>query len=118
MSSTEARRFGLESLAILAVVALWLWLRKHHPTAAAVTVASGGLLALGGFVAPAATLAVKSVWMGVGRLIGRVNGTLLLAVIFFTVLTPVALVRRLFRRSDGKWEPHEKRARDHFENPY
>jgi hypothetical protein len=118
MSSTEARRFGLQAMALLALVALWLWLRKHHPAAALATAGAGALLGLSGFVTPAALLLVKSAWMGLGRVIGRVNGTIVLVVIFFLVLTPVALVRRLFRRSDGKWEPHEKRARDHFENPY
>jgi hypothetical protein len=118
VSSTEAKKFGVEIGVVFAAVALWLWLRKHHPIAAAATGGIGGLLFIGGFVAPSPVLAVKRAWMGLARLLGHINGTLLLTVLFFLVLTPVALLRRPFRKRRGGWEPHEKRAANHFEDPY
>jgi hypothetical protein len=115
---TEARKFAVEMFVVLTAVALWLWLRKHHPAAAAAVGGGGAAILAGGFVAPRAVLALKSVWMGFAHVVGRVNGTLLLVVIFFVVLTPVAAIRRLFRKSPVGWEAHEKRAPDHFEHPY
>ena len=119
MSSTDARKFGLGAFALLGAIALLLWLRKHHPAAALAVGGTGALLGVGAFVAPSAVLAVRRGWMAFARLLGRVNGTILLVVIFFVVLTPVGLIRRLFRRTAPPgWEPHEPRPRDHFENPY
>jgi hypothetical protein len=118
LGSTEARRFGLGALVVLGLLALWGWRWRHHPHAALAVAGVGALLALGGFVAPSLVLAVRGAWMGFARLLGRINGTVLLIVIFFVVLTPVGLLRRLFPRSRGGWRPVERSPRDHYENPY
>ncbi len=38
---------------------------------------------------------VAKVWFGLSRLVGAVMSRLILSVIFFTVVTPIALIRRL-----------------------
>ena len=118
MRWTEARRFGLGALVVLGLIALWGWRWRHHPRAALALAGVGAILAVGGFVAPSAVLALRGAWMALARLLGRVNGTLLLIVIVYVVLTPFGLVRRLLRPRPRGWQPVEPTPRDHFENPY
>jgi hypothetical protein len=116
---TEARRFGVGACVVLGLVAAGAWRWRHHPRAAAAVAGTGVLLAVGAFAAPSLVLALRRVWMAFARLLGRVNGTILLIVIFYFLLTPFALVRRLARRRGaGGWRPCEPSPRDHFENPY
>jgi hypothetical protein len=118
-----ARTFGVGAFVLLSLVAVWLWLRKHHPTAAASVGGVGALLGVGGLVAPALVWQVRRAWMAlvspIARTLGRVNAFLVLTVVFFVVMTPVALVRRLFgKKAPAGWTPVEPRPRDHFEHPY
>src|SRR5262249_1318730 len=118
MRSTEARRFGLGALVVLGLIAAWGWRFRHHPRAALAVATAGGLLGIGGFFAPRLVFALRRAWMAPARPLGRINGTILLILIFYLVLTPFALVRRLFRRPSGGWRPVERSPRDHYENPY
>jgi hypothetical protein len=54
------------------------------------------LLATGLFVKPAGLL-IARVWLGFGGLLGAVNSRIVLAAIFYLVLTPVATLARLTR---------------------
>jgi hypothetical protein len=86
----------LGAAAVLAAVALWAWLRKGAP-AAAVGIGAGAATMLGlGLLAPRAALAIRKAWMAFARGLGWINSQALLTVVFFAVLTPLALVRRAF----------------------
>jgi hypothetical protein len=115
----KARNFGIGSLILLGAIALWLWLRKDLPHAGAAVGGLAALLLVAGLAAPGAALFLRRGWMLLGHVLGRINGTILLVVIFLVVLTPVSVLRRLLaRRPRPGWEPHEPRARDHFDDPY
>ena len=58
----------------------------------------GALLALLGLVLPAALGPVRRGWMSLALLISKVTTPILLGVIYFAVITPVGLVRRLLGR--------------------
>ena len=40
-------------------------------------------------------------WMKIAEVLGKINATVLLSVVFFIVLTPVALLMRLFQKKDA-----------------
>lgn len=41
------------------------------------------------------------VWDKIGLILGTINGTIILSVVFYCLLLPMALLRRLFRGDDG-----------------
>ncbi len=116
---TEARRFGFGSLLVLGIVSAFVWRVRHHPRGAFVVAVAGAMLAVTALVAPTVAMQVRAAWMRFGRIVGAVNGTVLLVVIFFVVLTPIGLLRRLrSRRVATTWRPHQPSPRTHFEKPY
>ncbi len=58
------------------------------------------LLVVGLFVGPLATL-IAQLWLKLSQLIGAVMSRLLLSVVFFLVLLPIALLRRVVTRRDN-----------------
>jgi hypothetical protein len=111
MRSKSPRRravgFAIGTAVVFALVALWLWLRKHHPIAAISIGSSGALLLLIAPLWPPGVLAIRWLWMTVAGAIGWVNSRILLGVLFFVVLTPIALLRRALGRPplDTQWRP-------------
>ena len=107
------RIFGV-GLGLILAFASWRWGRKGWavaPWAAAL----GAVLAAFGLLRPRALASVERAWMTVARRIAAVNTYLLLAVIYYLVITPCALLGRLFRAdpleqapddSPTYWKPH------------
>jgi hypothetical protein len=133
MSSTEqaqsARRFGLGALLVLGGLGVLVTVRKHHFVAGAAFVGVGVTVQLLSLFAPAAALRVRAAWMFFAGVLGWINSRILLSAIFFLLLTPVALVRRLFRADplEMRWNKSVKgslwrvRTEDpdpsHYEHP-
>lgn len=63
-------------------------------------------------------------WEGFHRLarrLGRFNSLVLLSLVYFFVVTPLGLLRRLFSRpvrQEPRWQPRETPPREHFEKQY
>lgn len=90
------RSFGVVGGAILGVFTLLAW-RKGSPTVP--WLAGFGVLAAGlGLAAPVALAPIFRVWMKAAGVIALVNTWLILAFVFYAVLTPFALLARLFGR--------------------
>ena len=84
-------------IAFLAVGVL-LWWRAH--VAASVVVASLGLLLLlGGVLIPARLGPVHALWMGFALALSRVTTPVLMAIVYFIVITPIGLLRRAMGKS-------------------
>jgi hypothetical protein len=93
LTAREGRTFGLTvGLAFLALSAL-LWWRDHHSVAIAVATV-GGLLAIAGVVIPRHLGPVHAAWMGFALAISKVTTPVLMAIVYFLVITPTALLRR------------------------
>jgi hypothetical protein len=123
----EHRKFGFVvggAFVLLGVALAVAGSRRAGPAIAAV----GGLLVLLGATAPAALAPVHRAWMAVARVLGRVNTTVFLTLVFFLVLTPLGLLLRLGgrdeldrrRRGVSTWVPYPARNRDprHFEKMF
>jgi hypothetical protein len=135
MSSIENRtprnralRFGGGAFVLLGAAGALLWLRKHHPIAGGTVSGVGTVLLLLALAAPQAALAVRRAWMALAGAIGWVNSRILLGILFFVVITPIALGRRFGSREPLTWRPGTGdgfwRIRDkeydpkHYEHPY
>ena len=125
----EQRTFGISAGLVCALVA-WRQLRHGQLTAAIVVVLLGAVLAGLGCVAPGVLRYPSAVWWRVLHALGWVNTRLILGVLFFLVLTPLGLVRRLLgwdplalKRRPGetsRWMPYPESHRDpkHYERMY
>ena len=109
LSPAEGRRFGVQvglAFGVLGGIAWW----RQHPTAAAVLLALGAALLLGGLLLPAQMGPVYRGWMRMALAISRVTTPIIMGIIFFLVVTPSGLLLRLFRhrplvrsRSEGSY---------------
>jgi len=97
LSAADGRRFAITvGLAFVVVAGLAVW--RGHRTPGVVAAALGVLLALAGLVAPAALGPVYRGWMRFALAISRVTTPILLGIVYFLAVLPVALVMRLFGR--------------------
>jgi hypothetical protein len=109
MSSTETspspRRFGLGALLTLGLLGVLL-IRKHHFTVGVALAGLGVSIQLLALIAPAAALWIRHAWMSFAGVLGWINSRILLSAMFFLLLTPVALIRRLFHADplEMRWE--------------
>lgn len=94
MDRRALRNFGLLMAALLLLVGGWLWWKAS----AAWPLAAGGaaLLALIGLAVPAALKPVYRGWMIVAVILGWVMTRVILTLVFYLVLTPIALLGRAF----------------------
>jgi hypothetical protein len=126
----RALRFGLGALLVLGAFGALIAWRKHHLATGGAIAGVGAVVFLVALVAPAAALSLRGAWMKFAAALGWVNTRLLLGVIFFALLTPIALLRRLFSgrslemrfRSGGEasyWTRRNDRYDPkHYEHPY
>lgn len=94
-TASAGRKFGLTvgvAFGVLAGIAWW----RGHPIVAAVMGIFGGGLTLAALAIPTALGPVDRSWMKLALLISKVTTPIFMGVIYFVVLTPVAVVRRMF----------------------
>ena len=92
------RAFGLVFAGVFLLVALWPLLDRASPRAWAFAVAAA--FALCAWLAPKVLAPLNRVWFRFGELLHRIVSPVALGVIFFGVVTPYALVMRLFGRDE------------------
>ena len=104
---TELRQFGLLAGSLIAAVlgGLIPWLRGHSCPAWPWVV--GAALIGCGAIYPAALRYPFAIWSAAGKLLGWLNTRLILALLFYVVVTPMGLVMRLMGRDPmpRKFEP-------------
>ena len=88
------RRFALTVGAAFLALAAASYLRGHR-AAPAVLGGAGAALLVGGLLVPARLGGVYRGWMRLALAISRVTTPLFMGVVYFAILTPLALVRRL-----------------------
>lgn len=95
LTPREGRKFGLTvgiAFLILGGVSFW----RGHDTAPWVLWSLGGLLTAAGLVIPGQLAPVHAAWMRFGLALSKITTPIFMGVIYFVVLTPTALLRRLF----------------------
>lgn len=93
------RRFGLFMATVLAIVAAYLFATENWVEAGA-----AGLLAAGfastAMLRPALLTPLNRAWMALGVALGMIVSPVVLAILFFGIFTPLALLLRLFGRDE------------------
>ena len=108
----EARRFGLVVGAAFLVLAALVWWRGR-PLTSQVFGALGAALILFGIILPRALVPVHRAWMGLALAISKVTTPIFLGAVYFLIITPIGLLRRVFGRDalkakqtgEGFWVP-------------
>jgi hypothetical protein len=113
----EASRSALVVAGVLALLAGWSLYRERETVAVMLAGVSAALAVIGFFV-PVGAQAFHKAWMGLAHLLGWVNSRILLAVVFYGIVTPVGLVQRLLGRnmlnrrgvgSESYWVPRRSK---------
>ena len=114
LTAAEGRKFGLTvGAAFIVIGGVLTWRGKQR--SAIVAFAIGGVLVLAGLVVPTALGPVERAWMGLAHLISKITTPIFMGIVYFVVMTPIGLVRRLSGKSpiapttrpESRWELHE-----------
>jgi Saxitoxin biosynthesis operon protein SxtJ len=91
--------FGVTMAAALAVLtAVRIWRRGLDEVAVSALIVAG-LLALTAILTPATLAPVYRWWMRLAEILGWINTSIILVIIFFLIVTPLGLLMRLLRRN-------------------
>ena len=123
------REFGLIVGGVLLLLSLWWVYRGKFPVVSPITLPVGAALVLLGLVFPKALVWPNRAWMALAEVLSFVMTRIILAFVFFAIVTPIGVVKRLFgwdplhRRagaSESYWRPYSDRQRDprHYEKMF
>lgn len=121
------KEFGLIVGTVFGLLGVWWHLREKFPTPAFILTYIGLWLLANALIWPSLLVAPRKAWMKLAEALAFVSSRIILALIFFLVLTPIGLVKRamgwdpLHRRaasSDSYWLPYPRRDRSHYEKMY
>jgi hypothetical protein len=123
------REFGLIVGGVLLLLSSWWIYRGKFPHVAPVTMPLGALLALLGILWPRALVLPNKAWMAFAEALSFVMTRIILAVVFFGIVTPIGVIKRAFGwdplnrravRGETFWQPYSERQKDprHFEKMF
>ncbi len=98
LSAAEGRKFGLVVGGAFLVFGTISYLRGHV-LPPQIMGGLGGLLVLGGLIAPQALSPIHAAWMKLAEVLSKVTTPVFMGVVYFVVLTPTGLLMRLFGRN-------------------
>lgn len=119
LTAAEGRTFAFTvgiAFGLFGAIAGW---REHQRMAMALG-SLGGLLLLLGVTVPSQLGPVQRAWMGLAHLISKVTTPIFMGVVYFVVITPIALIMGVVgkrplrvRTGNSYWQtraPHEQRS--------
>src|SRR3989344_4718326 len=125
-SKTDLRKFGYTiGIAFVLLGGYFLWRGKSF---ALYVLSLAAILLLFGFMAPTWLKPIQKAWMTLALLLGWVMTRVILAIVFYLVITPIGLVLRLTgkdfmnRSFPGKeasyWLDHAERVKEDYERQF
>ena len=121
------REFGLLVGAVFSLLGLWWFYRGKFTSAAYVFTITGAALIVLGTALPRLLVIPRKFWMKLAEGLSYVSSRIILAIVFFLVLTPIGLVKRamgwdpLQRRAGSResyWHPYPERQSNHYEKMF
>ena len=121
------REFGLLVGAVFTLLGAWWSYRGKFAMAAYVFIIAGAWLIVLGGVEPRILVGPRKWWMKLAEGLSYISSRIILAIVFFLVLTPIGLIKRatgwdpLGRRSGPRetfWHPYPQRDRRHYEKMF
>lgn len=118
LTPARGRSFGLTVGGAFLAIAAFVWWRGHLKTAA-VLGALGFVLVAAGLAIPTRLGGVERAWMGLALALSKVTTPILMGVIYFLVIAPVGIARRVFGgnpmvhrpSAQGYWKPRPEGER-------
>lgn len=105
-SYRNEREFGLSVGGVLAAFGGWWFYRGKSGVLSAAFVGLGALLMLLGALLPVALVLPNRAWMGLAAVLSSITTRIVLAIIFFGLVTPIGIIKRL-----SGWDPLRRRAK-------
>jgi len=123
------REFGFIGGGIFILLSGWWLYRGKFTSLSHLALPLGAVLIILAAVLPRALVLPNKIWMALAEALSFVTTRLVLAFVFFFLVTPIGVIKRLFgwdplhRRaeaSDSYWKPYSERQRDrrHYEKMY
>ncbi len=123
------REFGLIVGGVLLLLSAWWLYRGKFHSLVPLTLTIGAALALLGLVFPRLLVYPNKAWMGLAEVLSYVSTRIILAFVFFVIVTPIGFFKRwtgwdpLNRRapsSDSYWRPYSERQKNsrHYEKMF
>jgi len=103
----ENRKFGFIVGATGILLCLIFW-KETYPQYIILLLSVG--LIITAIFAPRCLDPIRTIWLKVGNFLGMVNGTILLSLVFIFILTPIALLLRLFKKHSLKTKKNKQLA--------
>jgi uncharacterized membrane protein len=128
-SLRQEREFGLLVGAIFCALAGWWLYRRRLESVRPVVLAIGCVLVFLGAFFPKALRLPLRLWTGLAEALSFVTTRVILAIVFFVVVTPIGLIgkalgrdplRRRAKPADSFWWPYSDRQHDpkHYEKMF
>jgi hypothetical protein len=99
-SGEAGRSFGLMLAAILFAIGTYRWWQGFSSVGTLTILAAGMVSAAVSLLCTALFDPVARVWLRFGDILGMIVSPVILVAIFFLIITPVAIVTRLFGRDE------------------
>lgn len=96
VASSSNRSFGWVFVGAFLIIALWPLMTSSTPRPWALVVS--GVLVVVTALAPSLLTVPNRLWMRLGKLLHHVTSPVLLAVMFYAVVTPMGWLMRIFRK--------------------
>ena len=128
-STRAEREFGLIVGGMLLLMSGWWTYRGKFHSVTQVSLPLGAILILLGIVIPRALVYPNKAWMGFAEVLSYISTRIILAFVYFVVITPIGFVKRLSgwdplnrraARSESYWQDYSERQRDtrHYEKMF
>ncbi|MGH9368460.1 MAG: SxtJ family membrane protein [Thermoanaerobaculia bacterium] len=123
------REFGLLVGGILCLIGLWWLFRRRGGALPGVLLSAGAILVLLGALLPSLLGVPYRAWMKLAEALSFVMTNVILALVYFGIVTPIGLLRKAFggdplrrrsRPAASYWFPYSDRQRDprHYEKMF
>jgi hypothetical protein len=125
----NGKKFGL-TMAAVSTVFMLLMIYKQNTVTSIILASIAFIFFLMAMVAPKALEPVEKVWMAFAFFLGNINTKIIMGIMYFFVITPLALIfkltgrdtmrRRLMVDKQSGWEDYRSRQQDekHYENMF
>ena len=123
------REFGLIVGGVFVLLGAWWVYRGKFVSASHIVLPLGALLVILGLLWPRVLVLPNRGWMLLAEGLSFVSTRIILALVFFLVVTPIGVIKRMMgwdplsrrgARSESYWKPYSERQRDprHYEKMY
>ena len=123
------REFGLIVGGIFLLLSGWWIYRGKFQSVSQVTLPLGAVLVLLGLAFPRALVYPNKAWMALAEVLSFVSTRVILALVYFLIVTPIGFVKRLFGwdplnrrapKSESYWRPYSDRQKNprHYEKMF